>query len=294
MRKKENKRTALKTALKLTALAVLSAAIMMVTAFGSTSAAQDVTLGDVNGDGKVALNDAQLALKAALNLTALTDTQKEAADVNGEKGVTLADAQLILRYALNLINIFPADPTHVHSWVQVNDGEVYGEMHKMSYMRNADGTHIDLTELYHEYLASGAWKGRKRTPEEIETIKKTWEENAQVYINLGMEPPVLNPINLTEDVDEEQAKTYSYFALRASEIVKTLNIHPDDVKKLEYRAQFGNNHDGSFWRDITQNFFTDFFDMQNMHLECACGATKDCGAVKISEGELGSNKVTVK
>ena len=62
--------------------------------------------GDVNGDGTVNLLDAQMTLKAALKIIALTDDQKEAADVDGKGGVTLADAQLILKYALKIINTF--------------------------------------------------------------------------------------------------------------------------------------------------------------------------------------------
>lgn len=64
---------------------------------------QSVSLGDVDGNGKVDLKDAQLALKAALNLLQLSDEQQPRADVDGEPGVKLKDAQLILKAALNLI-----------------------------------------------------------------------------------------------------------------------------------------------------------------------------------------------
>ena len=61
--------------------------------------------GDVNSDGQIKLADAQLALKAALNLTALNKEQTAAADVDGNGKVDLADAQRILKAALNLITL---------------------------------------------------------------------------------------------------------------------------------------------------------------------------------------------
>ncbi len=61
--------------------------------------------GDVNGNGKVDLLDAQLVLKAALNLIAQTQEDKLASDVGGDGKVGLDDAQLILKAALNLISL---------------------------------------------------------------------------------------------------------------------------------------------------------------------------------------------
>lgn len=58
--------------------------------------------GDVNGDGEIKLEDAQLALKFALDLLAPTDKQKAAADVDGNGEIELKDAQKILRVALDL------------------------------------------------------------------------------------------------------------------------------------------------------------------------------------------------
>lgn len=60
--------------------------------------------GDINGDDDITLDDAQIALRAALRIvTDLTDAQKTAADVNGDGDITLDDAQLILRFALRII-----------------------------------------------------------------------------------------------------------------------------------------------------------------------------------------------
>lgn len=64
------------------------------------------TYGDINADGTITLKDAQTALKAALKLATLDDTQKLAADVNKDGNVGLEDAQLILKFALKLINTF--------------------------------------------------------------------------------------------------------------------------------------------------------------------------------------------
>lgn len=61
--------------------------------------------GDVDGNGTIQLKDAQLALRAALHLTQLTDDEKLRADVDGTTGVTLKDAQMILRAALHLTTL---------------------------------------------------------------------------------------------------------------------------------------------------------------------------------------------
>lgn len=62
-----------------------------------------VKKGDTNLDGQVELKDAQLALKAALDLIVLDTKQTEAADVDGNGKVDLTDAQMILKVALDLI-----------------------------------------------------------------------------------------------------------------------------------------------------------------------------------------------
>ncbi len=73
----------------------------------SPEPSDDVMKGDVDGNGKVELPDAQMALKMALKIIAEpTGQQVEAADVDGKVGVTLSDAQLILKYALKIINKF--------------------------------------------------------------------------------------------------------------------------------------------------------------------------------------------
>lgn len=66
----------------------------------------DVKLGDIDGDGNVALTDAQMALKGALRIEELKGTQLEAADVNKSGTVDLEDAQMILKEALRITTDF--------------------------------------------------------------------------------------------------------------------------------------------------------------------------------------------
>ena len=49
-------------------------------------------IGDVNGDGKVTIDDATMIQKAVAELVELDDTQKKAADTNGDGNVTIDDA----------------------------------------------------------------------------------------------------------------------------------------------------------------------------------------------------------
>ncbi len=58
--------------------------------------------GDVDGDGKVTASDARLALRAAVGLEGLNETQKAAADVDGDGKVTAADAREILRKSVGI------------------------------------------------------------------------------------------------------------------------------------------------------------------------------------------------
>ncbi len=59
--------------------------------------------GDIDGDGKVTLEDAQLALKGALKIkTDFTESQMYAADVDSSGKLDLEDAQLILKAALKI------------------------------------------------------------------------------------------------------------------------------------------------------------------------------------------------
>ena len=54
----------------------------------------------------MAVNDALLALQAAVGKLALTDGQAERADVDGQAGISVTDALLILQYSVGKITVF--------------------------------------------------------------------------------------------------------------------------------------------------------------------------------------------
>jgi|GEM_PF-1760944 len=58
--------------------------------------------GDVNGDGAIRVNDAQIALRIAVNIITPTPQQAQAADVNGDGKVNVQDVILILKAALGI------------------------------------------------------------------------------------------------------------------------------------------------------------------------------------------------
>ncbi len=73
--------------------------------------------GDVNNDGKIASNDAILAMRIAIGLVIPTDYQKWAADMNGDGKIGSDDAILILRKAAGLSapykDIIASDTKHI-------------------------------------------------------------------------------------------------------------------------------------------------------------------------------------
>ena len=66
------------------------------------ASADNIKLGDINGDGKINASDARIALRASASLETLTEDQKIAADLNFDKKVNAADARKILRIASKL------------------------------------------------------------------------------------------------------------------------------------------------------------------------------------------------
>jgi len=64
------------------------------------------TLGDVNADGDILLNDATTVLQKVANIAELTDTQMLAADVTKDGDVLLNDATTILQKIANIIENF--------------------------------------------------------------------------------------------------------------------------------------------------------------------------------------------
>ena len=74
-----------------------------------TLAALDYLLGDVNGDEKINVLDANLVRRYAAELEELDEKQLAAADVNGDGKVNVLDANLIRRFAAKLIDAFPKE-----------------------------------------------------------------------------------------------------------------------------------------------------------------------------------------
>lgn len=63
----------------------------------------DKLYGDVNFNGSIGLDDARMALKAALKIDILDGESVVAADVNQDGSIQLSDAQTILKKALRII-----------------------------------------------------------------------------------------------------------------------------------------------------------------------------------------------
>ncbi len=68
-----------------------------------------IIYGDVNGDKKINVVDANLVRRYAAQLVDFTEEQLAAADVSGDGRVNVVDANLVRRYAAQLINVFPAE-----------------------------------------------------------------------------------------------------------------------------------------------------------------------------------------
>jgi hypothetical protein len=69
------------------------------TGFGSTSAS---VTGDVNGDQKLDVRDATLALRIAVGLEPGSAPQRQAADMNSDGKLNIQDAILMLRKIAHL------------------------------------------------------------------------------------------------------------------------------------------------------------------------------------------------
>lgn len=79
-------------------------------------------LADVNRDGEISLEDAQLTLRGALLLEDLDAEQQWLADVTEEYGVVdLTDAQMVLRRALILVEELPEKPVPTEPGVDVTE-----------------------------------------------------------------------------------------------------------------------------------------------------------------------------
>jgi hypothetical protein len=68
-----------------------------------------IKLGDLNGDGKVNVQDATLSLRIAVGVVTPTDAQKAAGDVNHDGKRNVQDTTLILRFAVGALSRFPGE-----------------------------------------------------------------------------------------------------------------------------------------------------------------------------------------
>lgn len=72
----------------------------------STSTTPQYTLGDVNNDGDINVNDSLLVKQSEVKLVTLTDTQQLAADVNKDGEVNVNDSLKIKQYEVKIITSF--------------------------------------------------------------------------------------------------------------------------------------------------------------------------------------------
>lgn len=94
--------------LKTTDLEGINAILTNLKLDNITPAEPQVTLGDVDGNGEINMDDAALLIRYCNNLTTLTDEQKAATELNGDGEINMDDAALLIRYCNNLLASFPA------------------------------------------------------------------------------------------------------------------------------------------------------------------------------------------
>lgn len=101
MPKSPRKRAGAKAAL------VLLSAFLFLLLFATAASA--LTMGDINDDGAINVQDVVLVMQHVLGIDdpPLTDAQKTAADVNGDGDIDVQDVTLIMQKSLNIIDEFP-------------------------------------------------------------------------------------------------------------------------------------------------------------------------------------------
>lgn len=62
--------------------------------------------GDINGDGRITVQDVNLVMKYLLELISFSAEQKRSADINKDGWINIRDVNLIMQRALNLIDSF--------------------------------------------------------------------------------------------------------------------------------------------------------------------------------------------
>ena len=94
--------------LKTTDLEGINAILTNLKLDNITPAEPQVTVGDINGDGKITLKDATLLLQHVNKVATLENSQLAAADINGDGKITLKDATLLLQYVNKIIAVLPS------------------------------------------------------------------------------------------------------------------------------------------------------------------------------------------
>lgn len=94
--------------LKTTDLEGINAILTNLKLDNITPAEPQVTVGDINGDGKITLKDATLLLQHVNKVATLENSQLAAADINGDGKITLKDATLLLQYVNKIIDMLPS------------------------------------------------------------------------------------------------------------------------------------------------------------------------------------------
>ncbi len=72
-------------------------------------AEEKVVYGDVDGNGKINVMDANLVRRATAKLVTLDENQVKAADVDGNGKINIMDANYVRRYTAKLVDSFPAE-----------------------------------------------------------------------------------------------------------------------------------------------------------------------------------------
>ena len=98
---------------------LISLIIFFLLASTQTSAAR---YGDINGYGRIDVNDVVLAMRHALGMESLDGERKVRADVNGDGAVNVQDVSLIMQKSLGLIDSFPGLGAHLVDEFIVADG----------------------------------------------------------------------------------------------------------------------------------------------------------------------------
>ena len=99
---------------------------------------KELEKGDVNGDGIVSAEDARLALRAAVGLEKLNDTQKKAADMNNDGEVTAEDARDILNKAVESPEYYIVQTGDTLTAIARKFGTTVNKLKKLNNIANAN------------------------------------------------------------------------------------------------------------------------------------------------------------